>query len=148
MAGASQREVLTSASWLTAVMVAGWVICFWPARALRGQDGVIGMTIAAACCLVPGWIVVFLSSLAIFPNDVARMLAQMTVRLVLVGGAAIAMKVARPDLGPAEFYGWLIAFYLLAQAAEVVLLRRGGERRPAGGSPNDGDTRTGESQRP
>jgi hypothetical protein len=113
-----------SAFWLTLVVVIGWVLCVWPAFALRGQTGVIWMTIAAICCLVPGWIVVFLSSLAIFPNDLTAMLTQTLVRMAMVGAAALTVKVVRPDLGLAEFFSWLIGFYLLALAAEVVLLQR------------------------
>jgi hypothetical protein len=119
----SGRGQLKAALWLTLVVVIGWVVCFWPARMLRGEAGVIWMTIAAVCCLVPGWIVVALSSLSIFPNELAAMLAQMSVRLVVVGGAAIVVKQLRPEFGPADFFGWLVGFYCLALIAEVVLLR-------------------------
>ena len=81
------------------------------------------MSIAALCCLVPGWVVVFLSTLDIFPNDLAAMLVQMSVRLATVGGAAVIVKKLKPDFGPADFTGWLIGFYLLALFVEVYLLQ-------------------------
>ena len=115
---------LKSAAWLTAVMGIGWVLCFWPARLLIGESGVWWMTLAAVCCLVPGWIVVFLSGLAIFPNDLAAMLVQTMLRVGVVSTVAVSVKVLRPEVGVADFFGWLIGFYMLALATEVVLLRR------------------------
>ena len=82
------------------------------------------MTLAAVCCLVPGWIVVFLSGLAIFPNDLAAMLVQTMLRVGVVSVVAVSVKKLRPDVGVAEFFGWLIGFYLLALATEVLLLRK------------------------
>jgi hypothetical protein len=119
----SRSGSLKAVIWLTIVVTAGWVICFWPAKLLRGEAGVGWMSLAAICCLVPGWIVVFLSRLAIFPNDLAAMLFQTLLRLGLVGAVALAVSQWRPELGIADFYGWLIGFYLLALAAETKLSR-------------------------
>ena len=124
MTEAPKANGLKSAVWLTAVMGIGWVLCFWPARLLNGESGVWWMTLAAVCCLVPGWIVVFLSGLAIFPNDLAAMLVQTMLRGGIVGAVAVSVKLLRPDVGVTVFFGWLIGFYLLALATEVVLLRR------------------------
>ena len=74
--------------------------------------------------LVPGWIVVFLSSAAILRNELSAMLVQTMIRLFSVAGTAMAVKKLRPDLGIIDFFGWLIAFYLLALAVEVALLKR------------------------
>ena len=108
---------------LTAAIAAGWAMCFWPAREMNGQVGVYWMSIAAICCLVPGWIVVFLGGLAIFPNDLAAMLAQMAVRLITAGAAAVIVKQLHPAFGPDMFLAWLIVFYLLALFVEVSLLQ-------------------------
>ena len=124
MTEAPKASGLKSVAWLTAVMGIGWVLCFWPARLLNGESGVWWMTLAAVCCLVPGWIVVFLSGLAIFPNDLAAMLVQTMLRGGIVGAVAVSVKLLRPDVGVTVFFGWLIGFYLLALATEVVLLRR------------------------
>lgn len=120
--GQQQKALRTGVS-LTFAMVAGWVICFWPARILNGVEGVWWMSLAAVCCLVPGWIVIFISSLSVFSNDLSIMLVQMTVRLLVVGGAAIAVKRQHPELGPGDFTGWLVVFYMLALFVEVYLLR-------------------------
>ncbi|MEZ6129319.1 MAG: hypothetical protein R3C59_11600 [Planctomycetaceae bacterium] len=134
-----QRGVLKPALNLTLAIAMGWVVCFWPARLLNGSVGVWWMTIAAICCLIPGWIVVFLSSLAIFPNDLAAMLVQMTVRLAIVGGAAVVVKKLRPEFGPGDFTGWLIGFYLLALFFEVYLLRSETSKHTASDRPDEND---------
>ena len=82
------------------------------------------MSLAAIAVLVPGWIVVFLSSAAILRNHLAAMLVQTMIRLFSVAGTAMAVKKLRPDLGIIDFFGWLIAFYLLALSVEVTMLRR------------------------
>lgn len=127
--GQRQNDVFRLGVNLTFAIAAGWVICFWPARMLNGSAGVWWMSMAAICCLIPGWIVVFLASLAIFPNDLSAMLVQMTVRLVVVGGAAIIVKRRYPELGPGDFTGWLVGFYMLALFVEVYLLGNRSSKR-------------------
>ena len=39
------------------------------------------------------------------------------------GGVALVVVVWRPEIGVADFFGWMIGFYLLALAAETVLSR-------------------------
>ena len=82
------------------------------------------MTIAAICCLIPGWIVVLLSMVAIVRDELSAMLIQTMVRLFIVAGVALAVRKLRPELGITDFFGWLIGFYLLALFAEVKLLKR------------------------
>ena len=82
------------------------------------------MTIAAICCLIPGWIVVFLSMVAIVRDELSAMLIQTMVRLFTVAGVALAVRKLRPELGFVDFFGWLVGFYLLALAVEVKLLKR------------------------
>ncbi len=120
MNGSYVRGGLRSALLLTVVMLAGWAICFWPARYLRGVSGVQWMSIAAFCCLVPGWCVVFLSGLAMFRNELAAMMLHSGLRLFLVAGAALAVKKLHPELGFTDFYGWLVGFYLLALVVDVL----------------------------
>jgi len=117
----SRSGAVRAVVWLTIVMMVGWVICFWPAKLLHGQSGVGWMSLAAICCLVPGWVIVFLSRLAIFRDPLVAMLIQMLLRLGLVGVVALVVSQWRPEVGVAEFYGWLIGFYLLALAAETKL---------------------------
>lgn|GEM_PF-647642 len=123
MTSASIGGVIRQAISLTVAITVGWVVCFWPARILRGDAGIFWMSIAAVCCLVPGWLVVLLSRMSLFSNDLAAMLAQMAVRLTFVGTAALVVRNSHPEFGPLDFSGWLIAFYLLALFVEVWLIR-------------------------
>jgi hypothetical protein len=110
---------------LTIGVLAGWAICFWPARWLRGDDGVFWMSVAAFCCLVPGWIVVFISRLGIFTDNLVVSLIQMSVRLVCVVGAAVVVKSGWPQLRAGDFFGWLVGFYVMTMLLEVILLHPG-----------------------
>ena len=123
MIKSSRSGGLKSAFWLTFYLAVAWVLCFWPARALRGSAGVWWMSLAAIAVLVPGWIVVFLSGIAILRNDLAAALMQTMIRLFTVAGTAVIVRILRPELGIVDFFGWLIGFYLLALAIEVALLQ-------------------------
>ena len=123
MIKSSRSGGLKSAFWLTFYLAVAWVLCFWPARALRGSAGVWWMSLAAIAVLVPGWIVVFLSGIAILRNDLVAALIQTMIRLFAVAGTAVIVRILRPELGIVDFFGWLIGFYLLALSIEVALLR-------------------------
>lgn len=117
-----QTSALKACFTLTACVAAAWVLCFWPARILNGNAGVQWMTIAAFCCLIPGWVVVFLGTLDIFPNELAAMLVQMTVRTSVVGAAIVIVKRKHPEFEPDMFLWWIAAFYVVALFAEAALL--------------------------
>lgn len=117
-----QTSVLKACLTLTACVAAVWVLCFWPARILNGNAGVQWMTIAAFCCLIPGWVVVFLGTLDMFPNELAAMLVQMTVRTTVVGSALVIVKRKHPEFEPDMFMWWVAAFYVVALFTEAGLL--------------------------
>ena len=129
MTGSSFKTGLVSAFWLTVVVAVGWAVCFLPARMLRGDSGVWWMTIAAICCLIPGWIVVFLSMVAIVRNEFTAMAMQMLVRLFTVATVALVVRKFRPELGFVDFFGWLVGFYLLALVTEVMVLKKNSVRK-------------------
>ena len=118
-----QIGALKSAVWLTFVMAVGWVVCFWPARMLHGHSGVSWMTLAAFCCLVPGWIVVFLSRLATFRNDLLAMVIQTLLRLGIVGAVALVVVVQRPKIGVSDFYGWHHSVIVAKLAIAIIIFR-------------------------
>lgn len=120
----SRGAVFSLAVWLTFFIAIGWAVSFWPARWLRGSSGVWWMSVAAIAVLIPGWIVVFLSSAAILRNDLVAMLVQTMIRLFTVAAVAVGVRKFWPELGIVDFFGWLIGFYLLALVVEVVLIRR------------------------
>ncbi len=120
----NEGTLVRSALSLTVVIIVCSAVAFWPARMLAGDVGVRWMTVAAVTCLVPGWIALSLSWLSVFPNELSAMLVQSMVRLGCVAAVAVIVRTQWPALGLAEFFGWLIGFYLLALLAEVLLIRR------------------------
>lgn len=116
--------ILKSVILLTVAIAVGWILAFWPARVMSSDYGVMWMSVAAVTCLVPGWIVLALSFVSVFANDLSAMVVQSMVRLGSVALVALLVRKQRPDLGFADFFGWLVGFYLLALLTEVLLLRR------------------------
>lgn len=109
---------------LTLLILVGWVVCFWPARATGGQERVIWMTVAAVVSLVSGWLVALSTVLtkSVGPDKLA--FVHMTIRVVIVVGAVLVVKGLKPNFGFVDFYGWLFGFYLLGMVIEVATLRR------------------------
>ncbi|MCA9060032.1 MAG: hypothetical protein KDA85_16105 [Planctomycetaceae bacterium] len=132
MSGTVRSSRWGAAAILTVACVVGWMTCLWPAWSTGGSTRILWMTIAAICCLIPGWIVVFLSALAMFRNQMSEVLVPTMVRLFLVAVTAILVRKIQPQLTFADFSLWLVMFYLLALAVEVLLLRRAAVR--SGGS--------------
>ena len=123
MTGEEDKRIRSPALFLTVAIAMGWVVCFWPARVMNGPGGVKWLSIAAICCLIPGWLVVYLTTLSIFRNDIDKMLAQMAVRFTSVVAVVLVAKWMYPSLGIAEFYGWVMGFYCLALVIEVRILQ-------------------------
>lgn len=121
--------VLQSVILLTVAIAVGWVLAFWPARIMSSDSGIMWMSVAAVTCLIPGWIVLALSFLSVFANDLSAMVVQSMVRLGSVALVAVLVRKQRPELGFADFFGWLVGFYLLALLTEVLLLRRSAESK-------------------
>jgi hypothetical protein len=121
--------ILESVILLTVAIAAGWILAFWPARVVSSDSDIMWMSVAAVTCLIPGWIVLALSFLSVFANDLSAMVVQSMVRLGSVALVAVLVRKQRPDLGFADFFGWLVGFYLLALLTEVLLLRRSAESK-------------------
>lgn len=96
---------------------------------MSSDSGIMWMSVAAVTCLIPGWIVLALSFLSVFANDLSAMVVQSMVRLGSVALVAVLVRKQRPELGFADFFGWLVGFYLLALLTEVLLLRRSAESK-------------------
>lgn len=103
-----------------------WGLLVSPAWLLAGVDGLVGLTISALLCVVPGCVVVvwkvFLS-----PTQNVLFLVSTGLRFGLIFASALLAKAVRPGFGIREFYVWLIVFYLYALAVETwLVLRRAG----------------------
>ncbi|MEO2029861.1 MAG: hypothetical protein ABGZ23_28685 [Fuerstiella sp.] len=146
-----KKTTFRSVNRLTFVLVVGWIICFWPARMVRPEEGVKWMSVAALSCLLPGWIVVFLERLAIFRDDMTLMLGQIGVRFFAILVVALSVRLLHPEFGVVDFYGWLMGFYLLAMCVETVLLREKfakSSTSPDGDVPSDSQLNKSSSGKP
>ena len=107
---------------LTLVMALGWALLALPAWWLTGRRGIEGLSLAAALCLIPGWLVFAIHSKYRTAAPLAALLASTAGRMAAVLFGALAVKALRPDLGMKSFGIWLGAFYVLALATETKLL--------------------------
>ena len=96
-----------------------------PAYFVAATDGLIGVSIAAGLCLVPGLLVLGLSTMlgasgspagAILSGNVLRML------FVLVG--SLVVRSFLPTLRIREFIVWLLVFYLATLLIETLFILR------------------------
>ncbi len=105
-----------------------WVVSWWPARGLAGESGLLWMTRALLIVVIPGFINLLLSGLPILKDPLKSMLLRMGLRIAVLLPAVLVVKAWWPDVGIAQFYGWLMGFYLISLAFEAwefsVLLRR------------------------
>lgn len=118
---------LTVAALLLGLLFAG------PAWWFLGLKGLEGLAIAAALCLIPGWLVFALHSQYGTAAPLAVMLTGTLGRMVAVLCGALAVKAMRPDLDMKSFALFLGAFYVLALAIETKLL----SKPPCRGTPSD-----------
>jgi hypothetical protein len=86
------------------------------------------MTRALLIVVIPGFINLLLSGLPILKDPLKSMLLRMGLRIAVLLPAVLVVKAWWPDVGIAQFYGWLMGFYLISLAFEAwefsVLLRR------------------------
>ena len=109
--------------WLSAAVVALWLVLAGPAWWLAGRSGIEGLSYSAVLCLVPGWLVFFLSSrYRVADTRVQVILIATTVRLLFVAAGTLVVLQVRPELRLREFLVWIIVFYLATLVAETALL--------------------------
>ncbi len=114
---------LRPSAWLSAAVVALWLVLAGPAWWLAGRSGIEGLSYSAVLCLVPGWLVFFLSSrYRVADTRVQVILIATTVRLLFVAAGTLVVLQVRPELRLREFLVWIIVFYLATLVAETALL--------------------------
>ncbi|MFG0332690.1 MAG: hypothetical protein ACF8TS_04935 [Maioricimonas sp. JB049] len=117
------RRVWVAQGRLVAVVGAVWLAVCGPAWWLAGQAGVEGSLYAALACLVPGLVVVAaVERAAPESRAVVGLAVGLVLRLAAAVTAAVVIASWRDDLRLAEFFGWLVLFYLVALAAETSLV--------------------------
>lgn len=117
------RRVWVAQGRLVAVMGAVWLVVCGPAWWLAGRAGVEGSLYAALACLVPGLVVVsVVERVAPESRAMVGLVVGLVLRLAVAVAAAVVVASVRDDLRLAEFFGWLVLFYLVALAAETSLV--------------------------
>lgn len=116
-------SALRASVWLSAAVVVLWLVLAGPAWWLAGRSGIEGLSYSAVLCLVPGWLVFFLSSrYRVAGTRIQVILIATTVRLLFVAAGTLVVLQVRPELRLREFLVWIIVFYLATLVAETALL--------------------------
>jgi hypothetical protein len=125
-------------AWLALATAALWLLLLGPAWFIAGSEGLIGLSAAAALCLVPGLIVFwFAAAYGAAGGQVPLVvLGGMVLRMIFVFLGLVIIQSANPRLGFREFVVWLLAFYAVLLGVETFLVvpRSGG----ASGQPRAG----------
>jgi hypothetical protein len=112
---------------LIAATLACWLLVVIPARWLWGDSAVLFSGTAALLCLVPSAATLLWTQWAFKGQPEQQLLAVLggtAVRLVFVVAAGMALFHLVPAFQYQRFWLWVIAFYLVTLAAEVLLLAR------------------------
>ncbi len=110
---------------LAATSVGLWLLMVVPAWMVAGSRGVIGLTISAFLCLLPGWAVfLIVGQWGALQSQASAVLVATVLRLVVVLVGAMAVVGVRPDFGLRDFFVWLIIFYTVTLMVETLLLVR------------------------
>ncbi len=101
-----------------------WVLLIVPAWLVADLRGFVGLSVAAAMCLLPGVIALGCKSWLAADSQSAFVLIASGLRLGIVLAGALAAKSLWPAFGFKEFFVWLVLFYLFVLAIETWLTVR------------------------
>lgn len=116
------RRGFRNALLLTVCLLAGWAVVVSLAWVIPGVMVWQEAAIAAALCLIPGWLVFTFYSQYGTAAPLAVFLIATAGRMAAVLVGALAVKAVRPDLDMKAFALSLGAFYVLSLAIETKLL--------------------------
>lgn len=109
--------------WLLLVTMLLWGVMSGPAYWLRGGLALEGLAYAGLFCLIPGWVVVYVTSR--YPDAGSQggmVLLGTGLRMAFVLVGMVMLQSQRPDLGRYEFQLWLIFFYLAFLVIETLMV--------------------------
>jgi hypothetical protein len=111
-------------AWLGMATAALWLVLLGPAWMIGGRDGLIGVSVAAVLCVVPGWIVFWLAAAygAAGGQVPLVVLGGMLLRMIFVFLGMVIVQSANHRLGFREFVVWLLAFYSVLLCVETFLV--------------------------
>lgn len=123
MAEHPKTSALRQSGWLLLVSVLMWLICSGPAFWLRGAIALEGLTYAGILCLLPGLVVVFVTSRypdGDSPSTIVLLGTGLRMAFVLIG--MVVIRNLRPEMGHYEFQLWLVLYYLAFLFVETLLV--------------------------
>lgn len=118
----STHSALADFAWLMGSGVVFAALLAGPAWWLAGPDGLTGLAVSAALCLIPGILTVLLR--VVIADSASLLLAANGLRLAFVMTGAFVGRLFVTGDGLKEFFVWLIAFYLFTLAVETCLAFR------------------------
>jgi hypothetical protein len=119
----SRSSSFRKMGWLMLFTVLLWGVMSGPAYWVRGVSALEGLSYAALLCLIPGWVVVYVTSRYPDGGSQAGMVLLGTgLRMAFVLIGMVMLSSRRPDLGLYEFQVWLILFYLAFLVIETAMV--------------------------
>jgi len=126
--------VKTNVTVLIGGSLLAWAVLAYAARLWWGDTALVYSAVAVVLCLVPAAVTMLWAGWAFrqSPEQQLLMLLGGTgVRMGVVLGAGLVLTMFVPFFGQPSFWLWLLLFYLITLALEVVLVVKG---RPASGA--------------
>jgi hypothetical protein len=111
--------------WLIAGTLGLWALSAYPAQRFGGDEALLYSTVAFVLCLLPaaGTLVWFeWASKQSTEQQLLTILGGTGLRMVIVLGVGLALYTLVPVFGRSSFWVWILLFYLLTLAFEIVLL--------------------------
>ena len=103
-----------------------WMVLLGPAYWMGGREGLLGLSLSAVLCVLPGVAVLWLAGRFSSPTSRAwAILAGTGLRLLFVG-SGVLVAVHWAGWGFRIIGVWAVVFYLFALAVETRLLMRSG----------------------
>lgn len=118
-----KQSALGQCIWLLILTSAFWLVLTGPAWLLGGTHGIQGLSIAAVLCVIPGFVVLCISSRShVGANSANMVLLSTTMRLLVVLFGVLVVQKIRPDLQFWQFLVWIIVFYLATLLLETFVV--------------------------
>ena len=123
MSDHSLNTALRRMGFMLLVACGMWALFAGPAYMLRGTLALEGLTYATLLCLVPGWVVVYVT--ARYPecgSQATAVIMGTGLRMAFVLVGMVMLKNMRPEFGHYEFQFWLILSYMAFLFLETLML--------------------------
>ena len=101
-----------------------WAVSYWPSLMLNGRLGVVWMTVAVLLCGLPAFVNRVAARSFVTRDALVGVWVHMAVRVGFVFFGVVVVRAGWPLVGISQFYGWLMGFYLITMACDVLEYQR------------------------